>query len=128
MTGLLRYVLAGCLTLALIASGVPHIGVASAAPARQAVHMHAHAGTPAVAQNDAMPETHMHPGSRAPAEKSVDHCKDMKCCAMCAAVYVEPMSRALAPARTVLAVRYSDRATSLADAVIFLDPGIPIAA
>ncbi|GAA3848439.1 hypothetical protein AFIC_000840 [[Pseudomonas] carboxydohydrogena] len=127
MIGLLRYILAGCLVLALIASGVPHIRVAAAAPVQQAVHMHADAHASA-AQHDAMPAMHMHSESRAPAEKSADSCKDMKCCAMCATAYVEPVSRALTPARIALAVRYGERETRLADAAIFPDPRIPIAA
>jgi hypothetical protein len=128
MIGALRYILAGCLTLALMAGGVSSIRVAAAAPVQQAVHVHAHADThAAVSQHDAAHAMHMHSGSHLPAEKSADSCKDMTCCTMCAAAYVEPVSRILTPVRMAFAVRYGDRKTWLADAAIFLDPGIPIA-
>lgn len=128
MIGALRYVLAGCLTLALIAGGVPSIRVAAAAPVQQAVHVHAHSDThAAVSQHDAMPAMHMHSESRIPAEKSAASCKDMKCCTMCAVAYVVPVSRILTPVRMAFAVCYSDRQIWLADAAIFLDPRIPIA-
>lgn len=128
MIGALRYILAGCLTLALIASGVPSVRMVSAAPVQQAVHVHDHGDMhDAVLQHDAMPAMPMHAESRMPAKKSADSCKDMTCCTMCAMAYVEPMSRTFMPVRVALAVCYADRKTWLAAEAIFLDPGIPIA-
>lgn len=73
-----------------------------------------------------MPGVHMHADSQLPAEKSVDSCKDMKCCTMCAAAYVEPLSRSLMPVRVAFAVRYHVAAVSLAEAPVRLTLGIPI--
>jgi hypothetical protein len=113
----------------LIASGVPHIRVEAAAPAQGAAHAHGDTDAPmSVAQHDATPAMHQHSESGAPAEQSGDICKDMTCCTMCAAAYVEPATRIPAPARVVLAVRYDVTSASRAEASIGPDPGIPIAA
>ncbi|CAM5329940.1 hypothetical protein AFEL58S_00912 [Afipia felis] len=128
MTGLLRSILAGCLALALIASGAPHLRVAGAAPAHDAVHVDGDTGAHmSLAQHDATLVMHQHSESGVPAEQSGDICKDMTCCTMCAAAYVEPATRIPAPARVVLAVRYDVTSASRAEASIGPDPGIPIA-
>jgi len=132
MVGLLRYVLAGCLTLALTAGGVPSVRAAVAGPSQPSIHAHADTAASMMhheATSD-MKRTGMHArhGAQAPAEKSVDPCKDMKCCTMCATAYIEPLSRIAMPTRVALAVRYDLANVSLTEAPVLLDPGIPIAA
>lgn len=133
MHKLARHILAACLTIALIVGGVPFahaMPMASpVAASAQGTQLHGHEAGHAMhhqmqhklsaeSEDGALPAA---PGN------SDDLCKGLKCCNMCAAAYVAPMSRKLDVERLSFAVRYEPADVVRPQAVTFIDPGIPIA-
>lgn len=128
MRAMARYILAFCLTIALIVGGVPfaHAMPVPAAPAVQDTHMHQHDAAHAMhhqMQHEVAGNSH---SNAVPGKTSNDLCKGLKCCSMCATAYVEPSLRAMNVERVSFAVRYGTPVIAQSQAMTFVDPGIPI--
>lgn len=125
-----RHVLAFFLAIALIAGGVPVVHAMPSTVPVVAVVVDAHS-------HDAGYSTHHHIHTGAAAETQIDNvssdkiasdlCKGLKCCSMCAASYVAPLSRNLSVDRIFFAIRYGVPVIAHLRDMTFIDPGIPIA-
>lgn len=121
-----RHILAFCLTVALIAGGVPfaHAMPVLAAPVVQDTQMHRHAGH--AMHHQVQHEAGDSQRDAAPGKTANDLCKGLKCCSMCATAYVAPSLRSMNVERVAFAVRYGATVIVQSQAMTFIDPGIPI--
>jgi len=123
MRALARQVLAFCLTIALIAGGVP-FAHAMPVPAAQDMQMHQHDGH--AMHHHMQSEAGDSQRDAAPGKTTHDLCKGLKCCSMCATAYVAPSLRDVNVERVFFAVRYDARVIAPSEAMTCVDPGIPI--
>ena len=123
MRALARQFLAFCLTIALIAGGVPFAHAVPVA-AGQDVQMHQHDGH--AMHHQMQSEASDSKRDAVPNKTTHKLCKGVNCCSMCTTAYVEPSLRNMNVERVFFAVRYSTHVIAPSQAMTCVDPGIPI--